>query len=259
MTSVKSYFMKKSILSLFFLAGALVMCLGQNLIVNGDFETSMVAPWGGFNNQVTTDSVTNSLVGNVNDGEGSLFQEFDVTPGMTYKVMFQHRWVAGATNYNCIVRVKNAANLPPNLELIGGTIADGFKVDETPDMWFNNSFSFVPPAEVTRVRLLFYKANNNRPLRIDNVSAELDATSSIAELQPVNFSAGPNPAVDFINLSADEAIDRVELYSISGRLVRNQAINSSRGQVDVSDLAKGLYVVKAYIEQRVGTYKLVVK
>lgn len=240
------------------MAGALI-CSGQNLIVNGNFETGMLAPWGGFNNQVLTDDLTSSLVGNANNAEASLFQEFDVTPGLTYRVTFQYRWVSGATSYICTVRIKNAANLPTNLELIGGTTSDGFKLDETPDMWFNGNFSFTAPEGVTRVRLLYYKANNNRPLRIDNVSATLDVSSSYDELQPFNFSAGPNPATDFINLSADRQIDRVELYSVSGMLVRSQAIHNSRAQVNVGDLAKGLYLMRIQIEDRVGAYKFIVE
>lgn len=250
--------MKNFTLLLFFLAVSLA-CSAQNLIVNGDFETDMLEPWGGFNNQVTTDDLTSSLVGNANNGEASIFQEFDVTPGETYKVTFQYRWVSGPQNYNCIVRIKDAANLPTNLNLIGGTIDNGYKLDETPDMWFDAEFSFSPPEGVTKVRLLYYKANQNRPLRIDNVSVVLDETSSVTELQQVfNFRAAPNPASDLVNISADQPIDWVELYAISGQLLSRQVLNSDRAQLDVSNLPKGLYVVKAQIANRVGAYKLIV-
>lgn len=236
-----------------------VISTAQNLVVNGNFETGMLAPWGGFNNQVTTDDMTSSFVGNANNGEASLFQEFDVTPGSTYNVAFQHRWVSGTTSYNCVVRVKDAANLPPNLALIGGTTVDGFKLNETPDMWHNGNFSFVAPAGVTRVRLLFYKANNNRPLRIDNVSATLDVASSLQTLQPFRFSAGPNPASDFIQLSADKPIERVEFYSISGSLIQSRWVNSNHASLSISNLPKGMYIVKARIDNQTGAYKLIVE
>lgn len=250
--------MKKYLLPVIFLAGVVVSS-AQNLVVNGNFETGMLAPWGGFNNQVLTDDMTSSFVGNANNAEASLFQEFDVMPGLTYKVVFQYRWVSGATSYNCIVRVKDAANLPPNMTLIGGTTADGFKLNETPDTWYNGEFYFVPPTGVTRVRLLYYKANNNRPLRIDNVSVTQDVTASLHDLQPFNFSAGPNPATDFINLSADKPIDKVEFYSMSGRLVQSQAVNSSRAWVGIGNLSKGFYIVKVHMAHRTGAYKLIVE
>lgn len=250
--------MKKYLLPVVFLAGV-VIGSAQNLVVNGNFETGMLAPWGGFNNQVLTDDMTSSFVGNANNGEGSLFQEFNVTPGSTYNVTFQHRWVSGTTSYNCIVRIKDAANLTPNLPLVGGTTADGFKLNETPDMWHNGNFSFVVPAGVTRVRLLYYKANNNRPLRIDNVSVTLDVASSLQTLQPFQFNAGPNPASGFIQLSADKPIEQVEFYSMSGSLIQRRWLKSENISLNISDLPRGMYIVKVRIEDHTGAYKLIVE
>ena len=58
----------------------------QNLIVNGNFETGVVSPWQGFKNHITTDNLTNSEVGNIENGDGSLFQVFNVISGETIKL-----------------------------------------------------------------------------------------------------------------------------------------------------------------------------
>lgn len=154
---------------------------GQNLIENGDFEmpgTSadpVPAPWGGFKNRIVNDSTVNSFVGQVENGDGSLFQEFSVTPGDTFDVVFNYKWVnSGAANTNLTVRIKDANDLPNNLDLIGGTIANGYKLNTDVDQWFfKTRFSFVPPTGIDSVRILFFKGNGNKSLNLDSVSVTL--------------------------------------------------------------------------------------
>lgn len=133
----------------------------QNLISNGNFETGNTEPWQGFKNQVLTDDITNSKVGNIDNGDGSLYQVFDVNPAETYTVAFNYRWV-NQGNINMTVRVKDGAT--------GGNNIATFTLNQTTDVWFNNAnFTFTVPAGINTVRLIFYKVNANQPLRIDNV------------------------------------------------------------------------------------------
>lgn len=147
--------------SFFFLPFLLLdLCLGQNVITNGDFETGSKTPWLGFNNQVLTDSQTLSLVGNVNNAEGSLYQVLELQPGKTYRVGFNYRWVSGSGNYNMNVRVKDEN---------GPDVFGNIVLDTVPDVWHYGNFSFTTPAGISEVRLVFYKVNGNRPLRFDDV------------------------------------------------------------------------------------------
>ena len=133
----------------------------QNLIVNGNFEASTVSPWQGFKNHITTDDITNSQVGNIENGDGSLYQVFSVNSGDTYQVNFNYRWVnTGGTNMT--VRVKDGAT--------GGSNLAEFDLLQTVNIWHNDSFNFTVPANISTVRLIFYKTNGNRPFRLDNVS-----------------------------------------------------------------------------------------
>lgn len=330
--------MKKFLLLITLLITA-TLSFGQNLIMNSDFETNELSPhWGGFNNQIVTDDITSSLVGNANNAEASIFQVIDVTPGETYDIEFDYRWVSGTTNYNCNIRIKDANNLPNNLDLIGGTTDNGYKLKDTADVWYDGSFSFIPPAGVTSIRLLFYKGNNNRPLRIDNVSLTLNVpcsnpvsdfiisdttflqlgftnqstvtgtasylwtfgngessteespmytydtagtymvcleitddcgTASVCEtitvaamptsiesLSQHDLSIYPNPASDFINLSAEENIDRIEIYNMLGQQVLSKYINSNNTQVDINRLPTGNYIITSYIGESITSYKL---
>lgn len=237
------------------------LTFGQNLIVNGDFEIGAnndpVPSWGGFKNRIATDDITSAQVGQIENGDGSLFQEFSVTPGEEYAVAFDYRWITtAAANSNLVVRIKNAANLPTNLELIGGTVADGYALNTGVDEWFSGNFSFVVPDGITDVRLLMFKGNGNKPLNVDNVSVT-NSTMSLTDLAAFNFKTYPNPANDILNVSASSNITKIEVYSILGQKVLTEEINSDSKQINVSDLTKGVYIIKTYIDKAVGSYKFI--
>lgn len=168
------YFIK-AILRVIFVLFTFVV-YGQNVLVNGNFQTGSVAPWDGFKNQVVTDNITNSLCGNVDNGDGSLFQVFSVTSGDTYNVVFDYRWVSGTGNYNMTVRVKDGAS--------GGSDLEVFQLDNTPDSWYNGNFSFTVPDGVCTARIIFFKGNGNRPLRIDNVYIASESTTTPSFIDP---------------------------------------------------------------------------
>lgn len=241
------------------------LTFSQNLIVNGDFESPgtsadpIPAPWLGYKNRIVIDNITSSLVGQGTNSDSSMFQNFSVTTGSTYNVSFEYRWdgSAGAANTNMIVRVKDADIPANNLALIGGTISDGYTLNTTVDIWYTGSFSFVIPTGVTNARLLFFKATTNKSLNLDNISVTLDATASLEDLQKFNFNAYPNPATDYINLSASKNIDKIEIYNVVGQQVESRVLNSNNNRVNVSNLSKGIYIMKAFIEDAIGTYKFV--
>tara|TARA_B110000902_G_scaffold175613_1_gene199341 strand:+ start:1484 stop:3022 length:1539 start_codon:yes stop_codon:yes gene_type:complete len=151
--------MKKYIL--LFAIGVTGISFGQNLISNGNFEDGKNY-WNGYNNQVLFDDLANSKVGNVNNGEGSLFQVFSMAPATTYKVAFDYRWVLGTGNYNMTVRIKTGATA-------GDDLAD-ITLNSTPNVWHTATISFTAPEGITEARILFFKAAKSRPLRLDNVT-----------------------------------------------------------------------------------------
>ncbi|MHB0753806.1 T9SS type A sorting domain-containing protein [Polaribacter sp. M15] len=176
--------------------------IGQNLIKNGNFESNK-DHWEGFNNQVLKDDLTNSFVGNVNNSAGSLLQVFSLTAGKTYNVAFDYRWVSGNGNYNMTVRVKKGTT---------GDDIQTLKLDTTPDVWKTVSFTFTAPENISKARIVFYKVNENRPLRIDNVIIiDEDFESSLIDLKtPLN--AQPNGVagdwvLDFSDEFNDESLD----------------------------------------------------
>ena len=249
-------------ITMFMLASALTATISfvPNLIVNGDFETGEINPWGGFKNRILTDDITNSFIGQIENGDGSLYQEFAVTPGETYDVNLEYRWVdSGADNTNLTMRIKEVGNLSNNLDLIGANNGDGngYTLDSDVDVWKNGSFSFTVPAGINNVRLLMFKGNNNKALNVDNVS--VDQNLSTNDFEQFQFETYPNPMRDILNISANTNIEKVEMYDILGNQVKNLNLNAQDNQISVSDLSRGVYILKTYIQGNVDTQKIIKK
>lgn len=183
--------------------------LGQNLMVNANFETGSLSPWNGFKNFVATDDLTNSMVGSIENGDGSLFQVFDVTPGNTYNVAFNYRWVnAGSTNMT--VRVKDGIS--------GGNNLVEFDLLQSVNIWHSANFSFTVPSTISTVRLIFYKDNGNRPFRLDNVvvfDENYNAPNFVDPNTPINaqpLGGEGDWVLDFSDEFNDTSLDQSKWY-----------------------------------------------
>ncbi|KGO01364.1 hypothetical protein HQ48_04740 [Porphyromonas sp. COT-290 OH3588] len=67
--------------------------------------------------------------------------------------------------------------------------------------------------------------------------------TSVSDVAATAFTLHPNPAVSYVELSGVEAGATVQLLDLSGRLVLERKL-SADARVDVSTLAKGIYLLK---------------
>jgi len=240
-------------------------CFGQNELNNPDFENGApgdaVPSWNGFKNRIVVDDITNSQVGQIENGDGSLFQEFAVTPGETYDVSIEYRWFGGggAPNANLTMRIKEVGNLSNNLPLNGANNADGagFTLDTDLDVWKTASFSFQVPSGITDVRLLMFKPNGNKPLNVDNASVSVNL--STFDFEKYQFKAYPNPVVDNLNIEANIKIEKIELFDLLGNKVKSLNLNNQNDQISLSNLSRGVYILKTNIQGNIGLQKIIKK
>lgn len=59
-----------------------------------------------------------------------------------------------------------------------------------------------------------------------------------------NFTYYPNPVKNVLNLSYNQDITAVEVYNLVGQKVSNNEINATAGQVNMTELPTGVYLVK---------------
>ncbi|MGU3374147.1 T9SS type A sorting domain-containing protein [Chryseobacterium sp. M5A1_1a] len=79
-------------------------------------------------------------------------------------------------------------------------------------------------------------------------------TLATAEVKKLEFSIYPNPVTDILHIKTQEKVINVAIYDVSGKLVNTQFSN---GQVNVSALPKGMYILKAVTDKATYQQKLI--
>ena len=76
------------------------------------------------------------------------------------------------------------------------------------------------------------------------------------KINKTNFiSIYPNPTSDFITISSQKTITKIELYNALGQLVFQN--NNTSEKINISFLTDGIYYVKAFFENSVSISKFV--
>jgi len=86
--------------------------------------------------------------------------------------------------------------------------------------------------------------------------------AGIEDLPQLNVNISPNPVVSEININAPsgDAIDQVEIFDISGRLVRSiNELNSEFVRIDRADLDAGVYIILVHSGDKIARQKLLFK
>lgn len=261
---------------------------GQNLLSGGDLEglatgkiISTSSPWfSGVTNTTQQCSINNN---NMVAHNGDQFinmpndftwfaQSFTAVTGTEYTLNFWYNFPMGQGQIEdpadgIYVSIRNDAD-NSQFDPAIGTYLDPTTV--APAVWTQVSINFTAPQANLRLYIQKQARNANtlppestingllnNSARMDDLSITVTPTASLEDLQKFNFTAYPNPAKDHINLSASKAIDKIEIYSLLGQQVKHVSLNKTQSRVDVSSLSNGIYIVKAFIEDAVGTYKFI--
>lgn len=96
----------------------------------------------------------------------------------------------------------------------------------------------------------------------NNLSSSWFANTTTLSVNNFNYSnvtlnIYPNPANDFVNISSDKNIDKIEIIDIYGKTMKSEVVNDIEYKTDINNFSKGIYFVKIYIENDVKTHKLI--
>jgi hypothetical protein len=96
---------------------------------------------------------------------------------------------------------------------------------------------------------------------IDNILlTENPATLSNNSFSKAEFKAYPNPTQDVWNIRTSENIQTVQIYNITGRLVKEVNVNASEAVINTNELSSGVYLAKISNEfDQTRTIKLIKK
>ena len=98
----------------------------------------------------------------------------------------------------------------------------------------------------------------NYPIITNDAVTVFETTMSIEEnTQNIDLKVYPNPTTDYFNLTADSKIQSIELYDLSGRLIKTSLINDFETKQDITLLNKGTYILKIKTENGEITGKII--
>lgn len=77
---------------------------------------------------------------------------------------------------------------------------------------------------------------------------------SVADVDDLNFNVYPNPTNNLLNFTSKIPLDRIAIYSVHGKELLNTTTELE--QVNISEFASGMYIVKAYSNNSVAVKKI---
>ena len=250
---------------------------GQDLLTGGNLEglstgkiTPGSSPWdtsvgytsgqSSINNNASVAYAGNQFMNMPNDFT-NVRQSITAVASTTYTVSLWYQFIMGQGTPDATdgIYVSIRDNTGGNGTQFGTPIQIYIDPSTVDGSWHEATFDFTAP----QTNLLFFMTKQSREAggpnnaaRMDNLSIT-EKTLSIADLAQFNFTSYPNPAKDVINLSAAKNINNIAIYNLLGQEVLSQELNSKTATLNVASFAKGVYVVKAHIEDAVGSYKFI--
>jgi len=100
--------------------------------------------------------------------------------------------------------------------------------------------------------------DNAGTVYVDNILLTQNSTLSNNSFSNVEFRAYPNPTLDNWNIRTSATIKTVQIFNVTGRLVKEVNVNASEATINANDLSSGIYLAKISNEfDQTRTIKLI--
>lgn len=105
------------------------------------------------------------------------------------------------------------------------------------------------------VNIGYYSSSNDAPEGAFRLS--ISGALSVPGFDAGNFKAYPNPVKDILNLDYIQDITSVAVFNLLGQQMISKEINANKGDIDMSGLAAGSYLVKVMAGNQFKTIKVI--
>ncbi len=106
-------------------------------------------------------------------------------------------------------------------------------------------------------RVFIDNTNEGGSFYIDNFIFSADQSLSRNTNSINSLKVYPNPATDFVNVSAGDSIDSLEVFDLLGKSVLKETPKNSNFNIDITHLRKGVYLLKLQAGDKLSTAKLI--
>ena len=129
---------------------------------------------------------------------------------------------------------------------------DGTSAGTTLVVDINTSGDSEPRSFTVAGDRLYFHANNGTARRIWNYA---DPTLSLENTSVVDYKLFPNPTQDYFQIELNATIEKIEIFSITGKKVKT--FETASDIYDISDLSSGLYLVHVTSDKGPKVQKLI--
>lgn len=172
--------------------------------------------------------------------------------------LYQRGTNAGATD-KYVIMVNSAPSeagaviLGEEMSRLGDTFQDG---------WFTHTYQV--PAFFSSMEAVYFIVKGITDSSWSSYGLGMDAfvvsegeSLSTGDYNTAQFVAYPNPVTDVLNLRAEFAFEKVNVFNALGQEVMVSELNGNNSQLDMSHLPKGTYFVKVTAQEASKTIKVV--
>lgn len=101
--------------------------------------------------------------------------------------------------------------------------------------------------------------SNDPNAEYKQVEVNLSVVTGLTKGSKIGVITYPNPSTQFVNVQADANIETISIYNVNGSIVKTININAKSTTVNVSDLAKGNYLMNINVGNNTVVRKVVVE
>jgi endonuclease I len=212
----------------------------------------------------STIDLTSYSIQKVSNGSGSWIDEYNLSGSLNPNDVFV------IANGSAVADITNTADVTVGgspLNFNGNDAIGLFKNGTLIDLIGNPNSSADFAKDVTLRR----KAEITNPNTTFDLVGEWDSypqdtfdglgnhTLPVNSYQNLNFTIYPNPSNGIINIQGITNLDTIKIYNVQGVLVYSIINFNQNLSIDISTLNTGMYIVEIQTNNRLGTYKLLIK
>lgn len=219
---------------------ALVDPTGENLIINGFFETGDLFGWEGSNIGILTNNNANiyegTTSGRILANAGELFQLIEVEPNTVYEVSLFNRWFVPPSEAIDIKIINTADN---------SIMAS--QPTTTNTNWNSMEFEFTTPSDVSEIKFSIEKGNEPGWFIDNAVMLKIETLSAYQPVMEEVVQVFPNPSSASVTVKAEQFIKSIRVVNFHGQVVEELFnLNNKETILDVSKLNVGTYILQIH-------------
>ncbi len=233
---------------------------GVNLVQNGDVElwadANTLESWTKAENVMQETSNVHGgsySVKQTADGTKDLMQEIAIIPGHVYELKYYYY----DNDPKAKTRVWSGFRNANGWSGSDAARPDAFSTNQ--DMWVEFTASMIAPADADTFRLEVRTYNDGEgggSVYLDDFSFIDLTTVGCKPITKSMVKLYPNPAKDFITIE-DESLESIEICTLNGQVIKHIPVLNERETILISDLEKGIYLIKSHSAKETKIAKLI--